>query len=235
MLQPGDRFEVDWNKEPTLADQAEAIECPFCGLRPASAWKAGVPPAQLVHPGYVACSCTNGRALNVREELLRREETSDAKRERQDILQVFREESQGRYNPDEHVSTPPPKRRKLKPGQTVLGVDQGWQGWAEPDPEKTEKLEGLTEPLRAKVPAWVKRALEAEGSRRRSSKSRALRWAISQHLEALQLIRALPPGETVDLEVKLTKSARARFKQRSRELRRSNADIITALVSLEYG
>lgn len=234
MLQPGDRFEVDWNKEPTLADQAEAIECPFCGLRPASAWKAGVPPAQLVHPGYVACSCTNGRALNVREELLRREETSDAKRERQDILQVFREESQGRYNPK--ASAARAARSSRREAFSPLRAEQGWAGWADPDPSSTERLEGLTETLVANVPPWVRSALEDEARRLGSSVSRALRWAISQHLESLDLIRSLPrKKDKVKLVIKMTPSTRQRFRERCKELRRTNSDIITALVSLEFG
>lgn len=223
-------------------DSGEPVECPFCALTPAAAFANNVsmPIAEMrgttEHDVWITCDCMDRRPVNVREERLRRE---DIERRGKDgrfdgWRQAHWEDTQGRFNRDEFTPQSDNKNKREKVVVVDVRAEQEYQGWAEEDPVKLDRLQKLNRPVNVRMPPGVVSYLTEKARYLGTTVSDLMRRLMERHLVDLEGVPRLDKKRNkTRLHFCMTKHHQDLFIGRKRAEKCTTAELINAIVLRE--
>jgi hypothetical protein len=207
---------------------SEPTTCPLCGLTEIQALATKQPPAMIVGPGTVLCSC-RGEPFHVGTELAKLRGERD--KARAEILECYFEDVHRAHEPG---STSKGRTRTPAPKADVR-LEQEWHGFAADEEEEVERLEKLTFVVKAKVPRALRQRLRDASRDAHTTDSALLRWLLTRHLVAVEVAREVEIAPTNQwLEVKLTKQQFTLFDAKAKALGCSRADLIMTIMLEEW-
>jgi hypothetical protein len=216
---------------------SEPTTCPLCGLTEIQALATKQPPAMIVGPGTVLCSC-RGEPFHVGTELAKLRGERD--KARAEILECYYEDVHRAHEPG---STSKGRTRTPVPKAEVR-LEQEWHGFAADEEEEVERLHKFVVCLKGKVPRAIKARLKVEAKAALTTESHLLRWYFDRHLRGLEEAFEVEYGtDTVMLKVLVTREDAELWKAMKDVLQAkqvepthtvSNADIMTAVMLKEW-
>jgi hypothetical protein len=96
------------------------------------------------------------------------------------------------------------------------------------------KVEGLTAPIKAKVPRLLLQRLKSEAKREGTTTSRLFRWYLSRHLVALEEGFAVTRGDTAALVVKVTPQHLVLFEAKRASLGCSVPELVAGVLIRQF-
>ena len=207
---------------------SEPTTCPLCGMTEIQALATKQPPAMIVGPGKVLCSC-RPEPFHVGTELAKVRGERD--KARAEILECYFEDVHRAHEPGStskgRTRTPPPK--------ADVRLEQEWHGFAADEEEEVERMEKLVWVVKAKVPRALRQRLRVASREAHTTDSALVRWLLTRHLVAVEVAREVEICSTNQwLEVKLTKQQFTLFDAKAKSLGCSRADLIMTIMLEEW-
>lgn len=193
--------DLAWHMRLAKADEQrlpppEPTECPLCGLTPLQALATHQPPAVIVSPGKVRCSCSP-EVIDV-GELLRQQRGEMSQRTRE-ILECWREQQTIEHEPGSESKG----KTRERPLASEARAEQDWHGFAEVDRAEVERQEKLVVTIKGKIPRLLRNRLKAEAALLGKHKESLLfRWLLSRNLTQIETAYEVESGgDNVMVEV----------------------------------